>query len=218
MKIFQVFLISLIAIFFALGSFANNVNESDESTEASKVKLEKHFVFDTIPLNLAEIVDASKEGKIFSGKCIDVEELENDPVNAVKYTFKVTEGIKGVKNDEVITFKQWKPTVRGAGYEVGKEYVLFLHPESDIGLTSPVGFEQGRFEIEKKGFIRRYEVVRNGFGNHGLSRNLKTQKAISIENDKFINDYIHRCSEQSIPMGYKEFVKAVRYLAEKENQ
>lgn len=218
MKISRMFLTWLLTFAFCLNCFANTAPESEESNEPSKVKIERHFVFDTIPLNLEEIIEASKEGEIFSGKCIGVEELENDPVSVVKYTFEVIEGIKGVKDNDVITFKQWKPTVRGAGYEIGKEYVLFLHPESDIGLTSPVGFEQGRFEIEKKGFIRRYEVVKNGLSNHGLNRNLKTQKAISIESDKFINDYVHRCSEQGIPMRYKEFIKAVRSLAEKGNQ
>lgn len=184
----------------------------------SSYAIERHFVFDTIPLNLEEIVSASD--RIFTGRCISVEEIEkdNDSRNlpTVKFTFKVTEGIKGIGNKKEVSFKQWKPTVRNANYQIGKKYVLFLFPDSKFGLTSPVGFLQGQFEIEEKGIILKKEVVKNKTSNKGLNRNLKTQKTINITEDKYINDYLHRCSELGIPMRYKEFVKAVRYLMEKE--
>lgn len=192
--------------------FANIASED----VSSKPKIERHFVFDAIPLNLEEITDAA--GRIFVGNCTNIEEIENDSESklpVIKYTFKITEGIKGVDNKEEIAFKQWQPTVRGASYEIGKKYILFLYPNSDRGLTSPVGFLQGQFEIEKKGLIRRKEVVRNKLNNKGLSRNLRTQKKISIEKDKFINDYVDSCSELGIPMRYKEFIQAVRYLSKK---
>ena len=189
--------------------------ENTEGAENSKPKLERHFVFDAIPMNLKEIVDAAD--RIFVGKCINVEEIEDDSESklpVIKYTMKITEGIRGVGNKETITFKQWQPTVRGASYDVGKKYILFLYPDSKRSLTSPVGFSQGQFDVEKKGIIRRKEVVHNKLNNRGLNRNLKTQKKISIDNDKYINDYVHRYSELGIPMRYQEFIKAVRYLAE----
>jgi len=192
-------------------SFANVIEEVDNSASA-KPKLERHFVFETIPMNLEEITDAS--GIIFSGECLDSEEIENDQESnlpIIKYTFKVTECIKGNCVDKV-TFKQWKGAARAISYEIGKNYVLFLYPESERGLTSPVALEQGSFAIEKKGLIRRKEVVRNKLNNRGLNRNLRTQKTISIS-DKYINNYVHNCSESGIPMRYKEFIKAVRYLS-----
>lgn len=206
-------ILSFLVLLFALTSMFCLAYANDSENEASKVKLERHFVFDTIPMNLEEIVNASN--RIFSGKCIKAEET-NDETNlpVVKYTFSVKENIKGVK-DEEITFKQWLPTVRDGGYEVGKKYILFLFPDSERGLTSPVGFSQGKFNVETKGIIRRKEIVINKQNNLGLARNLKTQKKISIENNKFVNDYVYRCSEQGIPMRYKEFIEAVKYLSGK---
>lgn len=182
--------------------------------DITKPKLERHFVFETTPLNLQEIIQAS--GKIFTGRCLKVEEIENDPesnLEVVNYRFKVIEGIRGVKDNSEISFKQWKPTVRNASYEVGKKYVLFLYPKSNKGLTSPVGLSQGLFDIGKKGFIRKKEVVKNKLGNRGLARNLKTQQRVLISQDKYINDYIYKCSEFGVPMRYQEFIKAVKYLA-----
>ena len=183
------------------------------SNEPSKIKIERHFIFDTIPMNLEEITNASD--RIFSGKCLKAEEIQDENnLPVIRYTFTVKENIKGVKDDE-ITFKQWQPTARDGGYEVGKKYILFLFPNSEKGLTSPVGFSQGKFLVETTGIIRRKEVVSNKLGNLGLSRNLKTQKKISIGTNQYVNDYIERCSELGIPMRYKEFVEAVKYLSEK---
>ncbi len=189
---------------------------SDDNSEASKVKIERHFVFDTVPMNLEEIAKVSD--RIFAGKCTKIEEFENDKESdlpIVKYTFSISEGMKGVNNKNEIVFKQWQPTVKNGGYELNKKYVLFLHQDSDIGLTSPVGFSQGQFHIKKKGLILGKDVVINGLNNHGLAKNLKSQIAISIEDNRFINDYLSRCSELGIPIRYQEFVKAVKYLVEK---
>ena len=186
---------------------------ASEVSESSGVKLERHFVFDTLPLNLEEITSASD--RIFTGICTSIEEIEDDPESKLpvfKYTFKIIEAIKGLQGKEEVTFKQWKPTARNAGYDVGEKYVLFLYPNSERGLTSPVGFLQGQFNVEKKGFIRRSEVVRNKLNNKGLNRNFRTQKKVEIKEDQYINDYIQDCSELGIPMRYKEFVKAVKYL------
>ncbi len=203
-----IFCISLIIFYsFIYSVYAN------EGTESSSVKIERHFVFDTLPLNLEEITSAA--GRIFTGICTNVEEIENDPESKLpvtKYTFKITEAIKGLQGKEEVTFKQWKPTTKDASYKAGEKYILFLYPDSERGLTSPVGFLQGQFEIEKKGLIRRSEVVRNKSSNRGLNRNLRTQKKVVINEDKYINDYVESCSELGIPMRYQEFVKAVRYL------
>lgn len=194
---------------------ANELNEN-ASEASSQPKIERHFVFDAVPLNLKEIEELSD--RIFSGVCTDFEEIDNDPESklpVIKYTFKILEGIKGVENQNEITFKQWKPTTRANGYEIGKKYVLFLYPNSERGLTSTVGVDQGYFEVEKKGLIRKNEVVHNKLGNRGLNKNLRTKQILSINQDKYINDYVHRCSELGAPMRYKEFIKAVKYLVEK---
>ena len=195
---------------FCPTSFAYKTN-----TLTSNTKHVGHFVFDTVPMNLEELVSSSN--RIFSGVCTEIKEIENDPIArlpVVKYTFKITEGIRGVDDQYKISFKQWKPTTRDAGYEIGKKYLLFLHPNSGIGLTSPVGFLQGHFKV---GFddATRQEVVTNNFDNKGLSRNLRTQKKISIEGDKELSDYIENSSENGSVIGYKEFVKTIRYFIKK---
>ena len=148
----------LIAFAFKCFSFANEVIETNE-----KPKIERHLVFETVPVNLEEIVKTAH--KIFAGRCIEIERIEDDPkskLDVIKYTFKVTEPVKGLGNkQEKIIFKQWEPTVRGTGYEVGKKYVLFLYEESERGLTSPVGLSQGLFDVQEKGIIKKKEVVRN---------------------------------------------------------
>ena len=207
-----------LAFVFCLGLIAicDLICQANEGTDSSVVKLERHFVFDTIPLNLEEITSASD--RIFTGICKNIEEIEDDPESklpVIKYTFTITDGIKGIGNKEEITFKQWKPTTKNAGYEEGKKYIVFLFPNSERGLTSPVGFEQGLFDIETRGIFLRKEVVRNRTSNKGLNRNLRTQKKIDITEDKYVNDYVQECSELGIPMRYQEFVKAVRYLAKR---
>lgn len=198
--------------------FANEIN--NEEADSVKSKLERHFVFESIPMNLEELEKSSN--RIFGGICTSKEEIESDPATGglpvIKYTFKIIDGIKGVKGKNEITFRQWKPTVRTGGYETGKKYVLFLYPDSKRKLTSTIGVDgQGLFEIQKKGIIRKSEVVTNKLKNRGLSRNLKSQKKINIEQDKSLDEYIDRCSQLGIPINYKEFIKAVRYLTEKNN-
>ncbi len=201
---------------FFLQSFNLGFANETQNTEENQPKLERHFIFDAIPLNLEEIEKLAD--RIFTGICIDSEEIDNDSeanLPVIKYTFKIIEGIKGIDGNEEITFKQWKPTTRTNGYEVGKKYVLFLYPDSERHVTSAVGVDQGYFEVEKTGFFRTKETVKNRHSNKGLNRNLKTQKRISIDNNEFVNGYIDRCSELGIPMRYKEFIQAVKYLVEK---
>ena len=74
---------------------------------------------------------------------------------------------------------------------------------------------QGQFSIETKGLLFKKEVVKNKTGNRGLGRNLKTQKRVEITNDNYLNTYLHECSEYGAPMRYKEFVRVVKHLSDK---
>ena len=200
---------SILSLTFILSLFC----PAFAANEARTIEPTHHFVFDTIPLDLKEITNSAD--RIFAGVCTKAKEIENDPASnlrIVKYTFKITEGIKGVTKKSEITFNQWKPTTNDGGYLIGKKYVIFLYPSSSLGLTSPVGFLQGKFYVEKKGANRGVEYIRNKVNNRGLTRNLRTQKRILIKGDKYLNNYIHKCSEEGKPIRYKDFVRAVRYL------
>ena len=176
----------------------------------------RHFVFDKVPMNLEEVADSAD--RIFVGKCTDIEKVDNDSeskLSVMRFKFKIIEGIKGTKNEEIISFKQWQPTVREVGYKKGSKYILFLYPNSAVGLTTPVGFQYGHFRVEKKGFLNPKEIVINGYNNLGLTRNLKTRKTVSIKDDSYVDEYLRKCSEKGLPVRYQEFVKAIKYLVKK---
>ncbi len=205
-NLFRTIFLSLIICFITLSScFAQ--------ADVRRVEPVHNFVFDSLPLNLEEITDSAD--RVFAGVCETIESLEKDPASnlpVVKYTFTVSEAIKGVTTDK-ITFTQWKPTAVDAGYEIGQKYVIFLYPDSRLGLTSPVGYMQGKFEVEKKGSNRGSEYIRNKLNNVGLSKNLRTRKRISIGTDQFLNDYINECSSSGKSIRYKDFIKAVKGLS-----
>ena len=172
----------------------------------------KHFVFDTVPMNIEEITTSAE--KIFAGKCIKIEKIEKDSLSKlsiVKYTFKITDGIKGVEKGKNLSFKQWEPTTRDAGYELGEKYVLFLHGESRIGLTSPVGFLQGQFDVEAG--ADGNEKVKNKINNRGLARNLKTQKKLLLR-DSYRQNILEEKSEKGESLDYTDFIEIVKSLIE----
>ena len=177
---------------------------------SAQVFKSNQLIFDAIPLNLQEITQSA--GKVFTGVCTKIEEIENDPLSnleVVKFTFRVAEPIKGLNNETEITFKQWRPTVSESSYKVGEKYVIFLYPESKLGLTSTVGHLQGKFLVEKKGVNRGVEYASNSFNNIGLIKNFRTKKA-EIKDDKILQSYIDECSEKGKPIRYKDFIKAIR--------
>ena len=180
---------------------------------AGKVERVNKFVFDTVPLNIEEITESAD--RIFSGVCLKKEAIKNDPsgVSVIKYTFNIAEGIKGVKDKTTISFKQWASLGSDSTYTEGQKYLLFLYPDSRKGLTSPVGYLQGNFEVKKE-VNSDNEIIKNKMGNIGLLRNVSTQKRVILE-DENLHDYLDSSSEQGDFIRYKDFVRAVEYLVEK---
>lgn len=91
-------------------------------------------------------------------------------------TFHVAERLKGPAGASV-TVKQLGATVGAGGarvlphpslprYEVGESVVLFVHPESALGFTSPVGLGQGCFHVRG---TPDAPVVENEVGNRNLA-------------------------------------------------
>ena len=198
----------IIALFLSLFIFCTVNSFANIEKSNSPIK------FDSAPLNLEEIINFS--GKIFSGICTNIEEIEKDPqsnLHVTKYTFKVTEGIKGITDESEVTFKQWAEVSREVAYKKGGKYIAFLYPESKLGLTSTVGFLQGQFTVTKG--LDNNEYIKNNLNNTGLAQNLKTKKNILITRDRSLNDYIHKQSKEGNSINYKEFIKATRYLIEK---
>jgi hypothetical protein len=124
--------------------------------------------------NLAELVQGSDV--ILRGDVIEAR-LEPHPdypdATTMLITLRVQEVLKG-KAGETYTFRQYVFDPRDGqqrlGYKKGESVVLILYPPSRMGLSSPVGLEQGRFRlwIDSKGTV----MVANGMQNAGLFRNV----------------------------------------------
>ena len=134
-------------------------------------------------VNLEEMVRYAD--RIFWGVCIRTKVLEQEKMGltVMEYTFKVREGFKGVMTGERITFRQilylGSARIPLAGipiYKNGSDLLLFLHGDSSIGLTSPVGMGQGLFRIMTLG-DGRLGVV-NVLENANLFYNTDTGEAI----------------------------------------
>ena len=84
-------------------------------------------------------------------------------------TIEVEDVLKG-GIDKNVTFRQFIWDIRdisdAAGYRKGDEVLLFLNRPTSLGLTSPVGLEQGRFRLTRS---RSGEFLAiNGSDNSGL--------------------------------------------------
>ena len=105
----------------------------------------------TLPRNLSELTtlaDRIVQGTVVSAR------VEPHPVyknlTTVVVTLNVQDTLKGQATQN-LTFRQfiWDPRdiSQGAGYRPGQQVLLFLNRPTSIGLTSPVGLDQGRFHI-----------------------------------------------------------------------
>lgn len=124
----------------------------------------------TVPMNLARMVDESENvvlARVTGLRAEPHPQFQN--LNTVVVTLEVTEPLKGSPGKELV-FRQYVPgAVDGKtmlGYAVGQEIVLLLRKPSAEGMTSPVGFEQGRFLVERDAASNR--TVRNGMDNAAL--------------------------------------------------
>jgi len=126
---------------------------------------------------------------VFRGTVIDVEQVSltvgGGELPAVRYRLKVDEMLKGIpdvtKENEsymeiqmVGSLKSSETRgdmVRFSVFEdvpkltMGSDYVLFMTPESSVGLSVTVGLGQGAFDVTT---INKTDMVVNQFGNNGL--------------------------------------------------
>lgn len=128
----------------------------------------------TVPMNLARMVDESENVVLARVTAVRAEphpQFQN--LNTIVVTLEVVEPLKGSPGNELV-FRQFVgdavQTKSTAGYRVGEEIALMLRKPSAEGLTSPVGFEQGRFLVERDAAGNR--TVRNGMDNAALFDNI----------------------------------------------
>lgn len=100
---------------------------------------------------------ARAAGMIFSGTVINIEKRPTNTgqaVETVAITIHVENGIRGVMPGQNLTISQWIGLwTSGQRYHLGERVLLFLYPESKLGLTSRVGGALGRFAIDSRGRV-----------------------------------------------------------------
>lgn len=125
-------------------------------------------------LNLIEMVELAD--RVFWGRCVSYQVPDEGtfPLPVVEYVFEVHRGIKGVGTGDKVAIRQVRsdqPGVQGIPglphYQKGQEILIFLHGDSRLGLTSPVGLGQGVFKLER---TREREMhALNVLGNQNLA-------------------------------------------------
>lgn len=132
-------------------------------------------------VNLAEMT--SHAGRVVHGRVVEVREGVHPQHQHLAVTWvkvQVVEMLKGGAAREV-TFMQYGNSTNQyvahlPKYSVGEEVVLFLYPESKLGLTSPVGQGQGKFVVQTDTRSGQ-RVLRNEHLNHALFARLDVAKA-----------------------------------------
>ena len=144
-----------------------------------------------LPLGLERLHSDAQQ--VFLGECLsNAVELDAKSDRVVTYTtFEVLETFKG-KATRSHTIKQiggnlpqanLKVVVPGVPqFEVGKRYVVFLPPASNLGFSTPVGLTQGMFSV--KNDATGAPVVSNGRDVGELMENMAQSKMPSRVADK----------------------------------
>jgi len=138
------------------------------------------------PVNLEEMT--VRADRIFAGRCLETEIVAHAKLGAVtRVTFEVERAVKGDLGStltiEVVGSGSGQPapglmTLDVPRFAPGERVVLFLYPDSSLGLTSPVALGQGKFSVlhDKEG----QELAVNALGNRDLLRGLSTAARESV--------------------------------------
>jgi hypothetical protein len=119
------------------------------------------------------------QGYVTSAKVEPHPQFKN--LMTVLVSLRVVETLKGTPQRS-IQFRQYiwdlRDQLDAAGYTKGKEFLLMLGPVSAVGLTSPVGLEQGRFTISRDASGNL--VAQNGRGNLRLLEPSTGRKGVKL--------------------------------------
>lgn len=133
-----------------------------------------------MPRNLADLTygaDKIVQGRIVSARVEPHPTYHN--LRTVLITLEIDDALNG-SSSKTLTIRQFIWDIRdvsnAAGYRAGDEVLMFLNRPTPIGLTSPVGLEQGRFRIahDRNGEL----VATSGSGNAGLLGDLVRSGAL----------------------------------------
>lgn len=165
-------------------------------------------------VNFAEMISLSN--RVFLGRCVKALPLVNEAgLPVMEYTFEVAEDFKGTKVGQPLVFRQLRTPSGGMkglpgvpGFKAGQEAVVFLHSDSRIGLTSPVGLQQGVFAVQRDN--RAEPALLNSLGNQNLGASMtdSTRQTMGLSSSD-----LGRLQESG-PIPLSTFRKLFRRIAE----
>jgi len=148
---------------------------------------------------------------ILQGKVTEVlhESLPGYPnIPTVKVTLNIEKMVRGPEG-KTYTFREIllgsRPKAAKNGYSVGQRLLLFLPSPSQFGLSSPVGMEQGRFNIVPNTAGRLTAV--NESNNAGLFSNIA--KDAGKEGQKLTASQLQTASTRGGPVQLDELMSLV---------
>ncbi|VAW80157.1 hypothetical protein MNBD_GAMMA12-2625 [hydrothermal vent metagenome] len=139
-----------------------------------------------LPLNLEQL--SAKAMTIFNGRCISNQvEFDTQSNLVVTYTtFEVLDSIKGTKG-LTHTIKQVGGNLPNSNIKtrwpsipkfiIGNEYVMFLPAASSLGFSTPVGLEQGKFNVLTDALGKQ---VSNGKNFDALIKDIPSNKIPAV--------------------------------------
>ena len=92
-------------------------------------------------------------GMIFSGTVLKVQlprARDLGAILAVEVTVRVDRAIAGVAASQILTIREWAGAWSQHPLSPGEQVLLFLYPQSRLGLTSPVGGALGQLIVKGK--------------------------------------------------------------------
>lgn len=107
------------------------------------------------PAQLFPVRLVRNSGMIFSGTVLSVAHLStpNSP-GITQITFRIETAMRGTRRGQILRVREWDGLWNfGERYDIGQRVLLFLYPNSKLGLTSPVGGALGRYQIDKSGHV-----------------------------------------------------------------
>lgn len=193
----------------------------------------------TILMNLEDL--ATRAPRIVAGLCTSrnkgkvVVGTNGGNLAYTEYTFRVTDVIKGKVGDPLIIRQVnlgRKPMSEAQGseettalqpvprnplplpdYQPGQEVFLFLTEDSKLGLTSPLGIQQGVFDIET---ARGEKLVSSRVSNTTLLRGISPERKAALGLFARRDPIPPRKAAETTagPFGYEAFVSLVKELSE----
>lgn len=99
----------------------------------------------TTPASVRSMAQLTRQsGYIFTGTVVSA----GRDHGAVRVTFAVEQAIRGVRAGETLSIREWAGLWgRQPHYHIGQRLMLFLYPQSKLGLTSPVSGDVGQVKV-----------------------------------------------------------------------